>query len=88
MANTLEYLYPLTSRTLGQKHNKTPILLSNRSNVSNGYVRLAPWMSEWYSVPLGDKMLGFGEWYNTLAVHEVRHMVQYSYLNRNLGRLF
>ena len=88
VANTLEYLYPFTSKTLGGKHYKIPLILSNRSTISNGYVRLAPWKSEWFSVPVGNKILGQGEWYNTLAIHETRHMVQYSFLNRNLTRFF
>lgn len=81
VANTLESFNKPLSKTLSVLHPPIPILLSNRGAVSNGYVRLFPRMSEWFSVPATSKFSGTMEWYNLLALHEGRHMVQYASLN-------
>lgn len=87
VANTVEYTYGAVSKTLGGKHKRIPLLLSNRGAIPNGYVGKAPWMSEWFNVPIPLKDMGASEWYHDLAVHETRHMVQFTYLDRGINKL-
>ncbi|HIC74937.1 MAG TPA: hypothetical protein EYO92_07565, partial [Candidatus Marinimicrobia bacterium] len=87
-ANTVEYTYAKVSASLGSRHRKIPLLLRNRSAVPNAYVSQAPWKSVWYHIPFPAKEIGITEWYQLLALHEGRHMVQYEYLNRGVNRLF
>ena len=40
-----------------------------------------------YSKPFDDCSLGSGEWFENLAVHEYRHIVQYDVLNHGFTKL-
>lgn len=86
VANTLEFTYPFVGKTLRASLPKTSLLLTNKGIIPNGYVRLAPRMSEWFSSPPQSStvspLLGTGEWYNVLASHEIRHAFQYEKLNK------
>lgn len=78
MANLLETLYLPTAQTLDATPHKIPLLLQNRSSFSNGFVALAPRRSEFYTMPPQDyNFLGTNQWLELLAVHELRHVVQY-----------
>ncbi|HQC63452.1 MAG TPA: hypothetical protein PLC51_10385, partial [Candidatus Marinimicrobia bacterium] len=87
MANTLEYVYLPLRKTLKANSPKWPLVLSNRSAVANGYVTLAPRKSEWFTTPDQSAMSGNIEWYNLLATHEGRHMVQFDRFNSGFTRL-
>jgi len=78
MANLLETLYEPTAKSLNEKPKKIPILLQNRSSISNGFVSLAPRRSEFFTMPPQDyNFLGTNQWLELLAVHELRHVVQF-----------
>lgn len=54
-----------------------PIVLFHEAHTSNGNVGMPPLRSHWYNKPAP---LGGAEWFDMLAVHEGRHMVQYAQL--------
>jgi hypothetical protein len=86
-ANTLEFLNgPLNRNPNGREHRYT-ILLTNQGAVANGYVTLAPRRSEWFHMPPQGNFTGSGEWYQLLASHEGRHMVQFDMANSGFTRI-
>ena len=54
------------------------LVLHANAHSSNGYVGLRPYRSNWYNKPAAFSGL---EWYDTLAVHEGRHLIQFNQLN-------
>jgi len=87
VANTMEFLREPLQKTQNTEMTKWPIILSTNASVANGYVTLAPKRSEWYAASPQGSLLGTGEWYNLLASHEGRHMVQYDKMDHGLTRL-
>ena len=78
MANTLERLYEPVANSLGVKPRKTSIILQNRLALSNGFVTLGPRRSEFFTFPTQNyNFIGTNDWLDMLAVHELRHVVQY-----------
>lgn len=66
-------------RLIGEKKARIPILLHNQTLVSNGYVGLAPFRSEFFlSPPQTFRRLGSTQWGNLLALHEYRHVLQFA----------
>ncbi len=90
VAATLEAIYGRVAKTLDAAPSRLPVVLNNRSTDSNGYVTLAPRRTVWESTPFFpglQSLLGPGEWYDLLAVHEFRHVVQFARMNRGMSRL-
>lgn len=73
---------------LGDKVRRISILMHKNTTVANGYVALGPFRSEYYLIP-GSNVFEFGHtpWWQTLAVHEYRHVHQYSNFNTGLSRV-
>lgn len=73
---------------IGTKVRKVDIVLRNKGILSNGYVGLAPFRSEFYLTPPADPFaLGSAAWADLLSVHEYRHIQQYTNFNVGLSRL-
>lgn len=74
---------------LGSGQKKINVVLHNRTTLANGYVALAPFVSEYYLVP-GGNIFEFGNlaWADQLAVHEYRHVQQYNNFNKGLSKGF
>ena len=88
MANTLEHIRLPESRSLGTPSAPLPVILQNRSSVSNGFVALGPRRSEFYTMSTQNyNFLGTNDWLNLLASHEYRHMSQYNHANRGFNKL-
>jgi hypothetical protein len=77
VAHTLETVYPHVVRSLDKAPRKLPLVLQNQASVSNGFVTLAPWRSEWVMIPGLEPIFSNTEWLKTLAIHEFRHAVQF-----------
>nr|MBA2744769.1 hypothetical protein [Flavisolibacter sp.] len=78
-----------TSFQLGSDIRKIDVLLHNRSTTANAFVALGPFRSEFYLVP-GSSIFDFGNvaWQENLAIHEYRHVQQYSNFNNGLTKVF
>ncbi len=78
-----------TAYTLGGKQNKWNILLLNQTTISNGLVRMAPILSEFYMTPQQNNFsFGSLRWDDNLIIHENRHIQQYSNFNSGITKVF
>ena len=82
MANTLEAIINRVSSTLNKTPRKISVILQNQGIVSNGFVQLAPRRSEFFTTP--PQNFDYQDWLNSLAVHELRHVVQFEKLTGKL----
>lgn len=78
MANVLESVIADVSLSLGRQPKKISIILQNQGTTSNGFVQLAPRKSELFTTP--SQSFDYQNWLNSLAVHELRHVVQFDRL--------
>jgi len=76
-----------TAATIGRESRKISIVLQSETTVSNGYVQLAPWRSEFFLTPLQNSLrLGSLPWTDLLAIHEYRHVQQYMNFRQGLSK--
>ncbi|MFC1668857.1 hypothetical protein ACFL20_00575 [Spirochaetota bacterium] len=87
VASILEHVYPHLNKTIDAKKRKIPILLYNRFTQSNGFATLGPKRSIWFNTPNQQSKMGALDWYDSLALHETRHILQYDSLDRNTAWL-
>ncbi len=74
--------------SLGMQHRKFNVVLQNQTTQSNAYVGPAPWRSEFYMMPdLSNLQSGAIPWHQYLALHEFRHVEQFSNFNRTIPKL-
>lgn len=84
VANIVEQMNKAIQPTIGFKQKQVSILLQNQTTVSNAYVQLAPFRSEFYLTPEQNSFdIGSLPWDEQLAIHEFRHVQQYN--NFNVG---
>ena len=76
------------NNSLGTKVKKINIVLQNQSTVSNAYVGLGPYRSEFFLTPSFNNFeLGSIPWAEDLASHEYRHVQQFSNFRVGLSKL-
>jgi hypothetical protein len=82
-----DLLHTRTASTIGQENRKISIVLQSETTISNGYVQLAPWRSEFFLTPLQNSLrLGSLPWTDQLAIHEYRHVQQYMNFRQGLSK--
>ncbi len=86
-AHLLERAYAPLAKTLGTFPRRIALVLTNQGVVSNGFVRLAPWMSEWFTTPPQSGFAGAIDWFPLLAAHEGRHIVHFDKLDKGFTRV-
>jgi hypothetical protein len=88
IASVVHYLQKNYATTIGGNIRKVNIVIQDQTLVSNGYVGLAPYRSEFYVTPPQNAFeLGAVNWTDNLAVHEFRHVQQYSNFNTGLSKV-
>lgn len=89
VASVAAVLGNATAGTIGSRQQKIDILLHPNTIISNGYVALGPFRSEFYLTPSQNSFeLGSLPWQDMLAVHEYRHVQQYNNFNVGLSHAF
>ena len=79
VANLIHTVAEKNNLPLGEKLKKINIVLQPHTTISNGYVGLGPFRSEFYMNPPADNFdLGTINWADQLALHEYRHVQQYN----------
>ena len=88
ISNIISYLDRSTQNTIGTKQKKINLVLQNQTTISNAYVGLGPYRSEFFLTPLQNSFeLGSLPWADQLAIHEFRHVQQYTNFNVGLSNL-
>ncbi len=88
VSNIISYLNRSTQNTIGIKQRKINLVLQNQTTISNAYVGLGPFRSEFFLTPLQNSFeLGSLPWADQLAIHEFRHVQQYNNFNVGLSNL-
>lgn len=88
IAATVHQLQRKFAHSIGDTIHKVNILLQDETLLSNGYVGLGPFRSEFYTTPpVNAFSLGAVNWTDLLAVHEFRHVQQYSNFRKGLSKL-
>jgi hypothetical protein len=86
IADIIQRMNPATKATIGFKQKQVSIVLQNQTTISNAYVGLAPFRSEFYLTPAQNSFdLGSLPWTVQLAIHEYRHVQQYNNFNVGLS---
>jgi hypothetical protein len=88
VSNIVHWLAKNNPAPLGSQVRKINIVLQTQTTVSNGYVSLAPFRSEFYLTPaLNNFDLGSINWPEELAVHEFRHVQQFNNFRNGISKL-
>lgn len=88
VSNIIHELQRKYSHTIGDASRKINIVLHTQSLLSNAYVGLAPFRSEFYLTPPQNVFeLGAVNWADNLAIHEFRHVQQFSNFNKGLSKV-
>lgn len=87
VANIVLNLAAQNKISLGNRLRKIDIVLQNAPVISNGYVSLGPFKSEFYLTPPSDNFdMGTLPWSTQLALHEYRHVQQYNNFYKGLSK--
>ncbi|WP_422359751.1 hypothetical protein [Reichenbachiella sp.] len=79
IANLINYQGTELTETIGPIVKKPNLLIQNRTVVSNGFVGLGPFRSEFFTTPPSNmKIFGSIGWLDILSIHEYRHVLQNS----------
>ena len=88
LANMLEHAYGAISKTLHGPQKPLEVVLINQTTVANGFAALAPRRSVWSTTPDQNVDDFTGDWFQMLALHETRHVVQTDRWRRGFVRLW
>ena len=89
VAAIVRKLNEATLPTIGYRLHKIDIVFQNQTTISNGYVQLAPFRSEFeLTADQNSFELGSLPWQKTLAIHEYRHVQQYNNFRVGLSKAF
>ena len=89
VASMVHALSRSTLNTMGPQQRKINIVFQNQTTISNGYVGLAPFRSEFQlTADQNSFELGSLPWQEQLAIHEYRHVEQYNNFRVGLSKAF
>jgi len=89
VASIVSTLGKMTLPTIGSQQRKIDIIFQNQTTISNGFVQLAPFRSEFeLTADQNSFELGSLPWPEQLAIHEYRHVQQYNNYRVGLSKVF
>jgi hypothetical protein len=78
-----------TPQSIGDRIRKIDIVLQNQTTISNAYVGLGPYRSEFQLTPDPNNfVLGSLPWLESLSIHEYRHVQQYNNFRKGIASGF
>ncbi len=84
--NLLEYYRPIVAKSYDYSPKKLTLVIRPEMSLPNGFVSYAPRRSEWFNSSAITPLVGSLEWFQSLAVHEYRHVVQLDYISQGKTR--
>jgi len=88
IVSVISYLSNTTQQTIGNSQRKINVVLQNQTTISNAYVALGPFRSEFFLTPSQNSFeLGSLPWADQLAIHEFRHVQQYNNFNTGVSKV-
>ena len=88
IANIFASLNATTLNSIGTKTKKINLVLQDQTTISNAYVGLGPFRSEFFLNPVQNSFEQGGiNWADQLAVHEYRHVQQYNNFNVGVSKV-
>ena len=85
VANIVHYLWDNSNESIGDKMMPVTIFLQNQTTNPNGFVSPGPFRSEFYMTPPQFLFNGASNWLDMLAIHEYRHVKQFSNSRRGVS---
>ncbi len=87
IANIINHVNQNNTYSVGDKSRKLNLVLQTSQVLSNGFVALAPYRSEFYGTGLQDhSVIGSLDWLDVLSLHEYRHALQYVNADRGFTK--
>jgi hypothetical protein len=87
IADVINHIKFHNTESVGSKSKKIDLILQTQQVSSNGFVTVAPFRSEFFGTPPQNfSSLGSTDWLDLLAIHEYRHVLQYSNLDRGFTK--
>ncbi|HMJ45942.1 MAG TPA: hypothetical protein VK498_01345, partial [Ferruginibacter sp.] len=87
--NIISYINDITQNTIGPRQGKINVVLQDQTTISNAYVGLGPFRSEFFLTPFQNSFeIGSLPWGDQLAIHEFRHVQQFNNFNVGLSKVF
>ncbi len=72
---------------IGLKRRNITTVFQQSTTQANGYVGLAPFVSEYFLTPLpNSNLIGSLPWHYTLGIHEYQHVLQFSNSRNGIGK--
>jgi hypothetical protein len=88
ITNIISFIRIPTQKTIGNQTKKINIVLQNQTTVSNAYVSLGPFRSEFLLTPDQNSFeMGSLPWPDQLTIHEYRHVEQDNNFNVGLSKV-
>jgi hypothetical protein len=78
VANIIHAISDSAYTSVGNKNEKVSIFLQNQTTIPNGFVTVGPFRSEFFVTPPQFNLNGTANWIDMLAIHEYRHVQQFS----------
>ncbi|MBT4791611.1 MAG: hypothetical protein HON90_08580 [Halobacteriovoraceae bacterium] len=78
----LEFYRPLVGESYQSTPKKLDLIIRPQMITPNGFVTLAPRRSEWFHNASITPSIGSLEWFQILAIHEYRHVVQFDHIRK------